>query len=256
MLYIGLAKQQMMSANKESQLLQSLKTYLLSDDIKIGDRLASERKLAEKFGSSRNSIRNAIKMLQAKGILDVQPNSGYYLKNKSDLEGLLISKDQNEEKYWITDQLEVFYLFEPQAVMLSAARMNKNQINTLEACLVQLSKAMLENNSLEIVNNHKKFHEIIARGTGNKAIAQMMQRLELTYELIADIFQKISQEERQHIFALHVNLFKSISTRNKQKSFNISREMILSFSVLLNHFEGINLPESIKEELNSTKQKI
>ncbi len=245
-----------MSANIESQLIQSLKAYLLSDDIKIGDRLSSERKLAERFATSRNSIRSAVKMLQAKGILEVQPNSGYYLKNKADLEGLLITKDENEEKCWITDQLEAFYLFEPQAVMLSATRMNKNQIIALEACLVQLSKAILENNSFEIVNNHKKFHEIIARGTGNKAIVLMMQRLELTYELIADIFQKISQEERQHIFALHVNLFKSLSTRNKQKSFNISREMVLSFSVLLNHFEGIHLPESIKAELISAKHKI
>lgn len=250
--YIGPAKTPSMSSNKESQLIQDLKAYLQSDAIKIGDRLASERKLAEIMNSSRNSVRNAIKMFQAKGILEVRPSSGYYLKSKSDLEGLLVAKDENEEKGWITDQLEAFYLFEPQAVMLATSRMSDEEIKTLEECLIRLSKAMLENNAGDIVSSHKSFHEIIARGTGNKAILQMMQRLELTYKLIADIIQKISQEEREVIFARHVNLFKSISTRDREKAFDVSREMVLSISVLLNRFEGVDLPESIKEALNST----
>jgi len=241
-----------MSLNKESQLIQDLKAYLQSDDIKIGDRLASERALAEILGSSRNSVRNTIKMFQAKGILEVRPSSGYYLKTKSALENLLVAKDENEEKGWITDQLEAFYLFEPQAVMLATSRMSEEDIKTLEKCLVLLSKAILENNAREIVSNHKAFHEIIAGGTGNKAIFQMMQRLEYTYALIADIISKISQEEREAIFARHANLFQSISARDKVKSFDLSREMVLSISDLLNRFEGVELPDSIKEELSST----
>jgi len=240
-----------MSLNKESQLIQDLKAYLQSDDIKIGDRLASERALAEILGSSRNSVRNTIKMFQAKGILEVRPSSGY-LKTKSALENLLVAKDENEEKGWITDQLEAFYLFEPQAVMLATSRMSEEDIKTLEKCLVLLSKAILENNAREIVSNHKAFHEIIAGGTGNKAIFQMMQRLEYTYALIADIISKISQEEREAIFARHANLFQSISARDKVKSFDLSREMVLSISDLLNRFEGVELPDSIKEELSST----
>ena len=241
-----------MSINIESQLIQDLKEYLQSEEIKIGDRLPSERKMAEILGSSRNSVRNAIKMIQAKGILEVKPSSGYYLKTKSNLEGLLGSNDTKEEKGWITDQLEAFYLFEPQAVMLAAGRMSEEEIKVLEDCLVKLSKAILENNAIEIVSNHKGFHEIVAQGTGNKAIIQMMQRLELTYQLIADIFQKISQDEREEIFALHVNLFTAISGRDKKKAFELSQDMVLSTSDLLNRFEGISLPDSIKEAMKNT----
>jgi len=241
-----------MSINIESQLIQDLKEYLQGEEIKIGDRLPSERKMAEILGSSRNSVRNAIKMIQAKGILEVKPSSGYYLKNKSNLEGLLGTNDTNKEKGWITDQLEAFYLFEPQAVMLAARRMSEEEIKVLEDCLVKLSKAILENNAHEIVINHKEFHEIIASGTGNRAIIQMMQRLELNYKLIADIFQKISQEGREKIFALHVNLFTSISARDKNKAFELSQEMVLSTSNLLNRVEGIDLPDSIKEAMKNT----
>jgi len=238
-----------MGSKKESQLIQDLKAYLLSDDIQIGDRLASERKLAAILGASRNSLRNTIKMFQAKGILEVRPSSGYYLKTKTDLEGLLVSKDEQEEKTWITDQLEAFYMFEPQAVMIAATRMNGDEVKVLEECLVKLSKSILENNAREIVSNHKTFHKIIANGTGNKAIIQMMQRLEFTYELIADIMQKLSQDERQRIFALHVKLFNSISSKDREKSFSDSRDMILSTSELLNRFKGIKLPESIQKAL-------
>jgi len=136
--------------------------------------------------------------------------------------------------------------------MLATSRMSEEDIKTLEKCLVLLSKAILENNAREIVSNHKAFHEIIAGGTGNKAIFQMMQRLEYTYALIADIISKISQEEREAIFARHANLFQSISARDKVKSFDLSREMVLSISDLLNRFEGVELPDSIKEELSST----
>ena len=238
-----------MSINIESQLIQDLKEYLQGEKIKVGDRLPSERKMAEILGSSRNSVRNAIKMIQAKGILEVKPSSGYYLKSKSNLEGLLGISDANKEKGWITDQLEVFYLFEPQAVMLATRRMSEGEIKELEDCLVKLSKAILENNLVGIVSSHKGFHEIVARGTGNKAIIQMMQRLELTYQLIADIFQKISKEEREEIFALHVNLFNSISARDRKKAFELSQEMVLCTSGLLNRFKGIDLPDCIREAL-------
>jgi len=236
-----------MSSKKEEQLIQKLKTYLQGEYMQVGDRLPSERNLAIELGFSRNSVRNAIKMFQAKGILEVRPSSGYYLVSKSKLESLFIDKDEEEEKTWVRDQLEAFFLFEPQAVMLAAGKMSEREMKSLENCLVDLSKSILENNTGAIVNNHKAFHEIIARGTGNRAIYQMMQRLEYTYELIANVIQKISQEEKDQIFALHVNLFKSISNRDTAKSYEMAREMVLSISDLLNRFEGVELPDTINK---------
>lgn len=234
-------------SNKEREIVKKLTVFLQQEIIKTGDRLPSERKLAEELGTSRNTLRAAFKFLQAKGVIEVRPGSGYYLISKSGLDDLSLLWDPEEENKLITDQFEAFYLFEPQAAELSATRMSVEEIKNLEETVVGLSHAVLENNIQNIVSHHKSFHEILAKGTANKAIEMMLQRFEKIYNLVASILQKISPAEKNIIFATHVNLFNAIKERDAEKARQLSEQMIFSTAGLLNKHEGIKLPESIRE---------
>ena len=92
---------------------------------------------------------------------------------------------------------------------------------------------------------NKKFHEIIAAGTHNRSIARMLERLAVTYELISDVMQRIEQEKRDKIFALHVNIFKAISSRSIERAKTESSEMIKYITILLSEYEGVSLPEKL-----------
>ena len=53
-----------------------IKKYILSEQVKIGDKLPSEKKFCEELGIARGSVREALRLLQAKGYLEISHGKG------------------------------------------------------------------------------------------------------------------------------------------------------------------------------------
>lgn len=239
----------------EQKVISELLNYLDDDKQTIGVRLPSERKLAEQLSTSRSTLRSALKTLQAKGVLEVKAGSGCYLKSKDEIETLL-NTNQSDNKSQISDSLEAFYLFEPIAVALATNRMDDATLKSLEQCIVDLSVAILVPDIDKIVENHKNFHKIIIKSTDNTFITTTLHRFELTYVLVSNMMSQASIEQRNKIFALHVNLFQAIKERNPEKAKNASEDMIMSTSVLLAQYEGIELPKVISDIVASSSKQV
>ncbi|SDV51503.1 FadR/GntR family transcriptional regulator [Chitinasiproducens palmae] len=62
------------------QVAQRLLDYLLSGSVEPGQRIPSVTRLAEQLGVSRSSVREAVKLLESRGVLDVRQSSGCYFK--------------------------------------------------------------------------------------------------------------------------------------------------------------------------------
>ena len=240
-----------MHQQQEQKVIRELLNYLNDDKQTIGVRLPSERKLTEQLSTSRSTLRSALKTLQGKGVLEVKAGSGCYLKSKNEIEALL-NNNQTDDKSQISDSLEAFYLFEPIAVAIATDRMDADTLKSLEQCIVDLSVAILVPDIDKIVENHKNFHKIIIKSTGNNFIATTLQRFELTYVLVSNMMSQASIEQRNRIFALHVNLFQAIKDRNPEKAKSASEDMIMSTSILLAQYEGIELPKVISNIAGSS----
>lgn len=238
-----------MCQQKEQKVIKDLLNFLKDDVQTIGTRLPSERKLAEQLKTSRTTLRSALKTLQAKGILEVKAGSGCFLVAKDEIENIL-SGNKSDSKSQISESLEAFYLFEPLAVSLATERMDNSTLKSLENCIVDLSVSMLVPDIEKIVEHHKNFHKIIIKSTGNSFIAKTLQRFELTYVLISNIMNQATIEQRNKVFALHVNIFQAIKDRDPEKAKKASEAMIRSTSTLLSQYEGIELPELIKNRVN------
>ena len=63
------------------RLADDILSYIRETGIRPGMRIPSERKLAEMFHTSRASVREAVRILHNKGIIDIQVGNGMYLKN-------------------------------------------------------------------------------------------------------------------------------------------------------------------------------
>ena len=61
------------------QIEDELMNYILKEPVKIGKKLPNEFELAEKFGVGRSTIREAVKGLTTKGILEVRRGSGTFV---------------------------------------------------------------------------------------------------------------------------------------------------------------------------------
>jgi DNA-binding FadR family transcriptional regulator len=59
-----------------------IKSYIQENDLKVGDHLPSERELGEKFDAARNTVREAVRILKAYGVVEVRPKVGAVIVNR------------------------------------------------------------------------------------------------------------------------------------------------------------------------------
>lgn len=144
--------------------------------LKPGDRLLAERELSDAFGVSRISARKAIAVLAGKGLIDVTPRHGAYVREISteqvqDSFSRLVAKNRQQVK----DLYEARRIFEVQVVRLAAERRTKADIPELEALFHQTSEAIRTGE-----NPHQAdidFHIGLAHFTDNRFFTELMSIL-------------------------------------------------------------------------------
>jgi len=234
-----------MCAKKEDRLINELISYLKRAEIEEGERLPSEREMAAMLGASRNTLRNAAKALQAFGVLEVKAGSGYYLKSKLNLDDCIISNNKETEDQRIADQLEAFYHIESMLVSLATDKINENEIKILEEKIVELSHAILESQPQKIIKTHRNIYQQITLVSGNKTLMQILEKFELMFHAVALMLSKVSLEERNDIFAAHVNLLNAIKNKDPKQAGNNTRKLIYLLAQLISRHQGIKIPDSL-----------
>lgn len=135
----------------------------------IGSRLPGERDLAEKFGVSRVSVREAEIALQAQGRLEIKVGSGAYVIDGGGEPGGALPKVGPFEL------TEARALFEAEAAALAAPIITEEALAKLEACVGAMSGKVPNGMSAEEAD--QEFHRTIAKATNNPAIVYTIEAL-------------------------------------------------------------------------------
>jgi GntR family transcriptional regulator, hexuronate regulon transcriptional repressor len=127
-----------------------------------GDKLPSERELADDFGVSRPTIRDAMIALEFQGLVEARQGSGVYVNAAPQN-----PEDTTESEVSALELTEARRLFEGEACALAAAIIRDEQL----ALLDRLATDMAGNSAPEEIERlEQEFHLAIARATGNAAI--------------------------------------------------------------------------------------
>lgn len=136
-----------------------------------GGRLPGERELAERFGVSRVTIREAEISLQAQGYLKIKTGSGVYvLETPPDN----FAKLPNVSAFELT---EARLLFESEAAALAARDIDAETLDYLEACVVRMRDHTNAAETEEADEADKDFHLTIAKAANNEAVRYMIEML-------------------------------------------------------------------------------
>jgi len=155
------------------KIISQIRSLIMSGELKPGDKLPPERKLAEHLGVGRASIRDAIKKLEFYGILKTQPQSGTVVAGIgiTALEGLISDVLQLEESDF-HDLVETRVILEKQTASLAALRRTEDDIakmaNALQAYNDQVK---LGNPAIE---EDLMFHLTIAEASKNGVLQSLM----------------------------------------------------------------------------------
>lgn len=156
-----------------NQVFDDLKLEITSGKYTEGDKLPSENVLCAELGVGRSTVREAYRMLQSIGYLDVKAGKGYFLKR-------IVPFEEESAKFWFTenkaklsDLLEVRLAIEPLAVKLAIKKGKEEQIAEIARIHHRFLSAAQKSNAIELARLDKEFHSAIIKATNNELLVKI-----------------------------------------------------------------------------------
>lgn len=168
--------------NLYSDVLEDLRRMIANGEIREGERLPTERALADRFGVSRACVREALSALKLAGVVRGKPGAGTYLVKATakgiDRSGLLLMEEGSPFEI-----LESRKIIEPAIASLAARKATGADVKRLGVALEYLEDAAGDEKSLVFAD--KQFHMELAEATHNRilvrTLGQILDLMERTY---------------------------------------------------------------------------
>jgi GntR family transcriptional repressor for pyruvate dehydrogenase complex len=153
-------------------VISKLKEMITSGQLKPGDKLPAERKMATDFGVGRTQIREALHKLEFYGIIKTLPQSGSVI-NGLDITTLdgLISDVLDLQQYDFYSLVETRFVLEVNAIRLCAERRTELDLKKLEKAQQNFLKYY---DTPDRVSHDFAFHRAIAEGCHNPVFKAML----------------------------------------------------------------------------------
>ena len=199
-------------------IVEQLEKRILDGVLKPGDRLPPERQLAEEFGVSRPSLREAIQQLASRGLLSSRQGGGTWVTDRletafSDPWEKLLNQHQDLHG----DLLEFRRVLEGAAARGAATRATPADLLRLQHCVDQLQNAYDGGDLAQQAQADVRFHQAVAEASHNVLFAHLSGSLlamlhRHVKDNIADLFAvgEVAEELR----AQHLSIWEAI--RDKQ----------------------------------------
>lgn len=194
------------------RVLEYLKAMINEKKLAPGDKIPTERVMAEVLSASRNSIREALKIMENMGIIETRQGSGSYLcanagKGFTESLSMLLLTCQ-------TDYLQVSQVrraLEIQAFALALEKIREGQLAALSSALGQMDLASLSDQT----DADKEFHDAVILASGNFLICQIMQALSgVCRDFINYVLETASGDDRKALLASHAEIYKSLCEKD------------------------------------------
>ena len=148
--------------------------FITSENLTIGDKLPNEYELAKTLDVGRSTIREAVRSLVSRNILEVRQGSGTYVSENTGISEDPLGFAFVEDTLKLTEDLFALrYVLEPEVAMLAAYNRTEEQLEYLEQISREIEEAMESPDGLHFELDIE-FHSIIADMSGNIAMGHLI----------------------------------------------------------------------------------
>jgi GntR family transcriptional repressor for pyruvate dehydrogenase complex len=158
------------------EIIQQVKAQVISGELAPGDRIPSEREIAEQLGVSRTAVREALIAMEVMGLVESRPGDGTFVRTprtEQQLEPLASLVVLEREK--LTELYEMRRVMEVACASRAATRATPEQLVTLRGWLKQM-EADLHSGELGEEADFR-FHLAIAESTHNSLLLHFMHTI-------------------------------------------------------------------------------
>ncbi len=156
------------------EAVRQIRALIETGQFKPGERLPTERELSEQLGVSRGSVREALRTLEALGLIEVRPGRGTFVRSDdwdNPSGDLVLPADVLVSD--LEDLIEVRTMVETRACIIAARRATANDYQAMQAAIDEMRQAIAESNIARMVISDLAFHHAVVRATKNKLLAKL-----------------------------------------------------------------------------------
>ena len=209
-----------------SQLVNRLTMYfadeILEGRLKRGDQIESDRELAKKLNVGRSAVREALKVLDVLGMIDIRLGQGTYITSReTNFFSVPLSWSLFLDGTQVKSILQVRGALELRAVQLAAQCEDKNKLDKLTDIYYRMQKTFqeskdtdnLEHALQETLNADIEFHTCIAECSGNPIILSMLTTIRNFLKRVSGTGM-VDAEQLQAVVEEHQKLYGAIISGN------------------------------------------
>ena len=157
-------------------VVADIKEMIMSGEYKIGEKLPTEMKLCDQMGVSRTCVREAIRVLQAIGYVEIRPGKGAFVANyQKSTDNSSLWYDVEGVKFY--DFMEVRMAIETLSVRLAVERATDKQIRELREIHTSFVEATEKRDMLKMIMLDELFHTKIITFTNNQLLININKQL-------------------------------------------------------------------------------
>jgi GntR family transcriptional repressor for pyruvate dehydrogenase complex len=166
------------------EIIGSFVGLICNDELKIGDKLPSERELCDRFQVSRPSVREALRVMQTVGFVSVRAGGGAYI-TEFNIEPFLtlFAPLLCKRPQFGLELMELRELVEVKSVELAAQNPSKDFLEDLEMVLLRMEASIKENINEIGVDADIKFHQRIIHSTNNFVLVKASEFINTLMEI-------------------------------------------------------------------------
>jgi len=199
------------------QIVQQIEDSIVKGDLKAGDQLPAERDLAQRFGVSRTAVREAVKALREKGLVEAYSGRGTFITDGTTQAvrqsfDLMAKIGQPEGS---THLAELRAILEPEIAAMAATRIQEPELATMRDAVAAMDRA--GKNPDTYIEADLDFHLALAEGAANPLILSLLDSIVgLLRQQRLRIFRVPGGPERGQIH--HKRILEAIERRDAESA--------------------------------------
>jgi GntR family transcriptional repressor for pyruvate dehydrogenase complex len=165
------------SARLYEQIVQQVEESIVKGSLRPGDQLPPERELAEQFGVSRTAVREAVKALREKGLVEAYPGRGTFITDgtthaiRQSLDRM-IRIGQPEGSVYLAEVREIL---EPEIAALAAVRADEQALTSMREPIGVMDKAYKDPDAF--IEADLDFHLALGEAAANPLILSLIDSI-------------------------------------------------------------------------------
>jgi DNA-binding FadR family transcriptional regulator len=197
------------------EIVHRIGLMILRGELRPGDPLPAESELSDALPVSRTVLRESVKVLAAKGLVEARPKIGTRVRprrdwNLLDPDVLAWRLEASPDGDFLRNVVELRRIIEPEAARLAAERATRDEVAALVAAFREMEAAMDDPEAY--LEPDLRFHELIIEACHNELLAHMATTMRAVFRalFVAARTRRLIRE----VTALHGAIVTAVEARN------------------------------------------